>query len=71
MAPGAAHPVDRVILEVTVRQWVLSVPWPRRYVFARRRDLCSGVRRVVWRHLRRWYAYRAAALGFGVARRER
>ena len=64
MASGAAHLIDRVFPEVTVRQWVLSVPWPRRYLFARRPDLCSGVRRVVWRHLRRWYAKRAATLGF-------
>ena len=64
MASGAAHLIDRVFPEVTVRQWVLSVPWPRRYLFARRPDLCSGVRRVVWRHLRRWYAKQAATLGF-------
>jgi hypothetical protein len=64
MSAGAAHLIDNVLPHVTVRQWVLSVPWPRRYLFARRPELCSGVRRVVWRHIRRWYANRAAALGY-------
>ena len=42
MSSGAAHLVDYVVPEVAVRQWVLSVPWPRRYLFARRPDLCAG-----------------------------
>ena len=63
MASGAAHLVDRVLPDVTVRQWVLSVPWPRRYLFARKPELCAGARRRVWRALNRWYARRASALG--------
>jgi hypothetical protein len=63
MSSGAAHLVDHVLPEVAVRQWVLSVPWPRRYLFARRPDLCAGVRRLVWRSLNRWYGKRAAQLG--------
>ena len=62
MASGAAHLVDRVLPDVTVRQWVLSVPWPRRYLFARRPELCAGARRRVWRQLSRWYARRAEAV---------
>ena len=63
MASGAAHLVDRVLPDVRVRQWVLSVPWPRRYLFAARPEMCAGVRRRVWRELSRWYERRAAALG--------
>ena len=63
MASGAAHLVDSVLPDVTVRQWVLSVPWPRRYLFAARPELCAGVRRRVWRQLSRWYTLRAQALG--------
>ena len=68
MAAGAAHLVDRALPQVGVRQWsiqtgALTVPWPRRYLFARRPELCAGVRRLVWRWLRRWYAARAARLG--------
>ena len=38
MASGAAHPSGpgAARRDVTVRQWVLSVPWPRRYLFAAR-----------------------------------
>ena len=63
MATGAAHLVDKVLPDVTVRQWVLSVPWPRRYLFAYRPEACAAVRRLVWRQLHRWYADRAAQLG--------
>jgi len=63
MASGAAHLVDRVLPDVAVRQWVLSVPWPRRYLFAARPEMCAGVRRRGWRELSRWYENRAAALG--------
>jgi hypothetical protein len=63
MASGAAHLIDRVLPDVTVRQWVLSVPWPRRYLFAARPEICAGVRRRIWRELSRWYERRAAELG--------
>ena len=49
MALGATHLVDRVLPNVTVRQWVQSIPWPRRYLFAARPEVCAGVRRRVWR----------------------
>ena len=44
MASGAAHLIDRVLPDVTVRQWsiqtwVLNVPWPRRYLFAARPEM--------------------------------
>jgi hypothetical protein len=34
MADTAAHLVDRVLPEVPVRQWVLSLPWQLRYRLA-------------------------------------
>lgn len=51
MASGAARLIDRVLPDVTVRQWsiqtgVLRVPWPRRYLFAARPEVCAGVRRL-------------------------
>ena len=68
MALGADHLMDRVLPDVTVRQWsiqtgALSVPWPRRYLFAARPEICAGVRRRIWRELSRWYERRAAELG--------
>jgi hypothetical protein len=63
MASGAAHLVDRVLPDVTVRQWVLSIPWPRRYLFARKPELCAGARRRIWRELAHWYEQRAARRG--------
>jgi hypothetical protein len=43
MADTAAHLVDRVIPEVPMRQWVLSLPIPLRYRVAYDRKLCSEV----------------------------
>jgi hypothetical protein len=43
MADTAAHLVDRVIPEVPVRQWVLSLPHPLRYRLAYDSGLCSRV----------------------------
>ncbi len=34
MSELAAHLVDRVIPDVPVRQWVLSLPWSLRYQLA-------------------------------------
>ena len=31
MADTAAHLVDRVLPEVSIRQWVLTLPYPLRY----------------------------------------
>ena len=43
MASLAAHWVDRVLPEVGLQQWVVTVPWPRRWVLARRLDLLGHV----------------------------
>ena len=43
MSDTAAHLVDRVLPEVPIRQWVLTLPIPLRYRIAYDRDLCSDV----------------------------
>jgi Transposase zinc-binding domain len=43
MAERAAHLVDRVFPEVSVRQWVLSLPHRLRYVLAWDHALCRAV----------------------------
>jgi hypothetical protein len=43
MSDTAAHLVDRVLPEVPVRQWVLSIPYPLRYRLAYDADLCTAV----------------------------
>ena len=55
MAERAMHLVDRVIPHVATRQWVLTVPWRRRWLLARRSDLADGVLRVALREIGRWY----------------
>jgi Putative transposase/Transposase zinc-binding domain len=55
MAERAAHWVDRVLPWVAVRQWVLTVPWGRRWLLARRPDLAAGVLQVALRTFKRWY----------------
>jgi hypothetical protein len=41
MSDAAAHLVDRVLPEVPVRQWVLSLPYPLRFGLAYDRQLCT------------------------------
>jgi hypothetical protein len=43
MAERAAHLVDRVLPDVPVRQWVLSLPHRLRYLLAWDHDLCRAV----------------------------
>jgi hypothetical protein len=38
MIETSAHLVDHVFPKVPVRQWVLSLPWPLRLLFASRPD---------------------------------
>ena len=61
MASRAAWLVDHVIPAVPVRQWVLTVPWSRRFLLARRPDLVRGVLAQALDVLFRWYAERARA----------
>ena len=49
MAESAALLVDEVFPEQPVRQWVLSVPFPLRFLFARRPDVMGGVLGIVYR----------------------
>jgi hypothetical protein len=43
MAEGAAHLVDRVLPDVPIRHWVLSLPYHLRYLLAWDHDLCRAV----------------------------
>ncbi len=57
MTDTAAHLVDRVVPEVPVRQWVLSLPWALRLRMAYDSRLCAAVlslhERAIFRALRR------------------
>jgi len=39
MAKTAAYPADHVLARVPVRQWVLSVPYPLRFLLASRPEV--------------------------------
>jgi hypothetical protein len=62
MAERAAWWVDRVIPHVATRQWVLTVPWKRRWLLARNPALARGVHAVAMRRIERWYADQAGRL---------
>ena len=47
---------------VAVRQWVLTVPWDRRRLFARKPKLMLGVLGIALRAIDRWYAKRVGRL---------
>lgn len=55
MAERAAHLVDKVLPRTATRQFVLTVPWKRRWLLARRSDLADGVLRVALRRIESWY----------------
>ena len=49
MAQTAAHLVDQVLPDVPVRQWVLSLPIPLRYLLAAHPKLLSPALEIVQR----------------------
>ena len=55
MNEKAANWVDRVIPWAATRQFVLTVPFPRRWLLARRADLAEGVLQVALRCIARFY----------------
>jgi hypothetical protein len=63
MSDLAAHLVDRVLPEVPIRQWVLSVPFALRYPLAYDAALCGAVKGVFIRAVMGWTKRRAARDG--------
>ncbi len=59
MADSAAHLVDHVFPEKPVRQWVLSVPFQLRYLFATQPQVLSKVLTIVNRVISRFLIKRA------------
>ena len=63
MAESAALLVDEVFPEQPVRQWVLSVPYPLRFLFVGRPEVMGAVLAIVYRviasHLARQTGFRA------------
>ena len=59
MAESAALLVDEVFPDQPVRQWVLSIPIPLRFLFANRPSVMSGVLRVVYRSISTWVIKKA------------
>jgi hypothetical protein len=54
MVDTAALLVDEVLPEVPIRQWVLSVPFPLRFLFAREPEAMGSVLRIVVRAIEGW-----------------
>ncbi|MBX3465257.1 MAG: transposase, partial [Planctomycetes bacterium] len=63
MVDTAAWLVDRVIPEVPVRQWVLSLPCRVRVLCAYDPVVCGGVRRILLRAVSGFYEGRARRQG--------
>ena len=68
MSELASQLVDRVIPEVPVRQWVLSLPWSLRYLLAFDAALCRDVLAVFIRAVFGWLRRRAARHGVAAVR---
>ncbi|HKY39138.1 MAG TPA: transposase zinc-binding domain-containing protein, partial [Polyangiaceae bacterium] len=54
MCATAAHLTDRVLPDVPLRQWVLSVPFELRLLLAKRADALSAVGRIFVQEVLRW-----------------
>ena len=59
MADSAAHLVDKVFPERPVRQWVLSVPFQLRFLFATQPQVMSKVLAIVHRVISTYLITRA------------
>ena len=68
MSDLAAHLVDRVLPDVPVRQWVLTVPFPLRYPLGYDPELCHAVKGIFIRAVMGFVLRRAAAEGMADGR---
>ena len=59
MADTAAHLVEHVLPEQPIRQWVLSFPYPLRFLFATRPAVLSQVLGIVYRAVSTFLVHRA------------
>ena len=59
MVETAAHLVEHVLPEQPVRQWVLSFPYPLRFLFATRPAVLSQVLGIVYRAISTFLIRRA------------
>ena len=64
MVESAAHLVDHILPEQPIRQWVLTFPYPLRFLFAARPQVLSQVLGVVYRAIS---TYLIKKTGFTVA----
>ncbi len=63
MSNTAAHLVDRVIApDLTLRQWVLTVPFELRLLLAAKPDALSAIGRLFVQEIQRWQRQQAEAL---------
>ena len=61
MAETAAHLVEHVLPEQPIRQWVLSFPYPLRFLFATRPAVLTQVLGIVYRAISTFLLQAAAA----------
>ena len=54
MCERADRWVDELLPGVAVRQWVLTIPWARRWLLARKPALARGVRKVAMKEIQSW-----------------
>jgi hypothetical protein len=68
MSEASAHLVDHVLPEVPIRQWVLTFPYPIRFLLAYRPELLRAVRRIFVRTLFSFLRRRARDAGLDAVR---
>jgi len=63
MCNSAAHLTDRVLPDVPVRQWVLSVPFELRFLLASNAQAFTALTRIFMEETLAWYRRRAVEIG--------
>jgi len=65
MSNTAAHLIDHVIApDLTLRQWVLTVPFELRLLLAAKPETLSAIGRIFVQEIQRWQREHARALGY-------
>lgn len=63
MCNSAAHLTDRVLPDVPIRQWVLSVPFELRFLLASNAQAFTALTRIFMEETLAWYRRRAVEVG--------
>ena len=63
MAEAALHLVDNVLPHRAMRQWIVTLPVPLRYIAATNKDLQAKIHRIIINEIHRYYMMKSSIVG--------